>query len=272
MKFIKCNLVESIFRGAEVRYISVIFSNATLSDFTYANLYKGTIKASIFTLASFVSSKIQGTEFHYTDLSNANLLNAKCFDDVCSLDEALSIYNATLPNGTLGPFNNLIRNGDVQCNLSVEEHGWIVEEKDSIIIKPSTNNSGKCVFTSSSNFTRPSMSLTVNLSRFIELISTGLAVAMVQSRHSDSLNIDITTDDLKYSFLRPLTSGVDYNTFTDIFLLPIKTKNLIITIEFRPHHYPDLFPLWFDYIQLTIDLCLNKLWYSCPDNPSSFLN
>jgi hypothetical protein len=200
IKLIKCHLVGSIFREATVKFISIIFYNTTLSDFSYADLAGAKIKASIFILASFVSSNIQGTEFHYTDLLNANLLNAECSNDVCSLDEALSISNTTLSDGILDPFNNLIRNGHVQCNLSVEEHGWIVEEKDSIIIKSSANNSEKCVFISSSNFISPSISLTVNLSRFIKLISTGLNVAIIQSRHSNTLNMNMTTDDLKYSF------------------------------------------------------------------------
>jgi hypothetical protein len=182
-------MIESIFRRAQIQYISIISSNATHSDFTDANLHNGKIHSSVLTFSSFVNANIEGTTFRYTDLSNANLSNATYFDSINSWNEPLSIYNARLPDGTIGTLNNLISKSNVQCNLSVEEHGWIVNENNSILIEHHWNNSKKCIFTLSSNYLEAKMSLPVNLSRFTELIESGQAIALLRIHGSQTVGI-----------------------------------------------------------------------------------
>jgi uncharacterized protein YjbI with pentapeptide repeats len=261
--FIKCNMIGSIFRRAQILIASIISSNATHSDFTDANLYGSTVNASALTFASFVNADITRTIFRYNDLSNANLSKAKCDNDICSWNEALSVYNATLPNGSIGPLNNLISKSHVQCNLSIEEHGWIVNEKDSILIEHISDNSEECVFIRSPNYTRASMTLSVNLSRFTGLIESGQAIALFRAHRSGPLDIEIQTEqskDTSSSLLAPTLFYSDQRSQGAIGRLYNNTKNLKIRVAFyMPPYERDI--IWLGYIELRIGLYLGCPWY-----------
>jgi uncharacterized protein YjbI with pentapeptide repeats len=258
--FIKSNMIESIFRRAQIQYISIISSNATHSDFTDANLHNGKIHSSVLTFASFVNANIEGTTFRYTDLSNANLSNATYFDSINSWNEPLSIYNARLPDGTIGTLNNLISKSNVQCNLSVEEHGWIVNENNSILIEHHWNNSKKCIFTLSSNCLKAKMSLSVNLSRFTELIESGQAIALLRIHGSQTVNIWIKRE----QSLDGLIEHIAYYNKNGFSMLIGRIhndmRNMEIQITFNILSNQS-YPVWLEYIELTISLYLGYDWY-----------
>ncbi len=61
------------------------------------------------------------------------------------LDSSFSIYNAILPNGTLGrPNRNLLHNGYAQCNVSVYDD-WNIN-KALFTIRPSETDPNNCSF------------------------------------------------------------------------------------------------------------------------------
>jgi hypothetical protein len=60
------------------------------------------------------------------------------------LQNALSIRNAKLPNGTLGRGRNLFKNGNANCNISLANH-WQAKN-GSIIIVATKENPGQCHF------------------------------------------------------------------------------------------------------------------------------
>ncbi|CAF3002386.1 unnamed protein product [Rotaria sp. Silwood2] len=194
LTFINCNITKSIFYQSQVKFISILYSDATNIDFTSATLFKGQFNVSIFKYASFVNADIRGTVFNYVDLTNANLSGAQCSNNVCLWNESVFLENATLPNGSLGRFKNLIEKSPVQCNLSVEEHGWHIIGKHTIVTKPNWNGSDQCVFTLSPDSTDGKMNLFVNLSRFTDFIDTGRSFAHIKIQQGKQVITNIRSD------------------------------------------------------------------------------
>ncbi|CAF1217521.1 unnamed protein product [Rotaria sp. Silwood1] len=270
MTFINCNMTKSIFYQSNLQYISISYSEATNIDFTNAILYKGQLNLSIFKYASFVNANMIGAVFNYVDLSSANLSGAQCSNEVCFRSELVFLENTTLPNGTLGSWKNLIEKSPIQCNLSVEEHGWHVMRKDSIVTKPDWNGSDQCVFTLSPNSTDGKMNLFVNLSRFAYFIDTGQSFAYIKIQQGQQVTTGIRTDQLSNgrwkwihhqanSKFKCTTMGLHPNTRS--FTIDVRFHTLVAAREeLYIYDVVSTMGLWLDTLNITN---LQKVEFTC---------
>ncbi len=118
-------------------------------DFSYANLKN----------SSFYSAELSNANFSLANLQNADFTNTNITDS--QLQSALSIRNAKLPNGTLGRGQNLVKNGDANCNISLVDH-WKVQNGN-ITVMPSKEDRDECQFTLQSFATGAIMSQRITL-------------------------------------------------------------------------------------------------------------
>jgi uncharacterized protein YjbI with pentapeptide repeats len=119
------------------------------ADFSYANL-EG---------SSFHSADLTNTNFSFANLKDVDFTNTTITD--IQLQSALSIRNAKLPNGTVGRDNNLIKNGDANCNISLIDH-WQIENGN-IAVMISKEQRNKCQFSLQSIETGATMSQIIDL-------------------------------------------------------------------------------------------------------------
>jgi uncharacterized protein YjbI with pentapeptide repeats len=132
----------SSFHHAKMAHTIFVKCNCKWADFSYANL----------SMSVFWHANLWGAIFHNADLTKtnfslANLLEADLTNTTVTgsqLQGALSIYNAKLPNGTLGRSQNLVKNGDANCNISLADH-WQVRNGN-IAVVASKENRSECQF------------------------------------------------------------------------------------------------------------------------------
>jgi uncharacterized protein YjbI with pentapeptide repeats len=118
-------------------------------DFSYTNL-KG---------SSFHSAALNNANFSFANLQKVDFTNTIITDS--QLQSALSIRNAILPNGTLGRDQNLIQNGDANCNIPLVSH-WQVQNGN-IAVMVIEENRNECQFSLQSLATGAMMYQRINL-------------------------------------------------------------------------------------------------------------
>lgn len=271
LELYECNLIESIFYHAKIQRVNITFSNGTLADFTNADLSYGEISISIFAYAMFINTKIERVKFHFTDLSYANFWAADYSDSSDPFEQVLWIYNTILPDGQVGEFKNLIQYSSANCNLSLEQHEWKVNSQDIVRIQPLDHNQEKCFFVSNNtmNFPAPRMETRLDLSFYKQLISTGIAVLIIQTCRSATLNIDIVNENLNQKVVDLVKSDLSHDISVSIYPLDANTRNVSIRVTFLPQIYPEGGFLWLDYIQVTVSFCFKRNWMDCEFGPLS---
>lgn len=124
------------------------FENTSLikADFSYANLTNSSFKNSNLKHAIFEEADLTHVNFSGANLYKTNLIGTNISDH--QLHSALSIQDAILPNGTRSHNENLLKNGQANCHVSLGDT-WQLEGDD-ITIEISKNNSQtrmNCQFT-----------------------------------------------------------------------------------------------------------------------------
>jgi uncharacterized protein YjbI with pentapeptide repeats len=149
----------SNFHHAKMAHTIFEKSDCRRVDFSYANL-----SGSVFWNANLKNVSFQNADLTSVNFSGANLWNADFTNTTITdsqLQNALSIQNAKLPNGTLGRGENLIKNGDANCNIK-SLHPWRVQN-GSIAVVASEENPNNCQFVLQSNVIGATMSQRIDL-------------------------------------------------------------------------------------------------------------
>lgn len=155
--FDNADLFKSTFRGANVKHTSFYGANLTNVDFSGANLYK----------VDFTNTKVTGSQ----------------------LQNALSIQDVKLPDGTLAIDANLIKNDQADCNISVV-NSWTLE-KGNITTLRSDTNSTDCWFTLQSLATGAAMLQRVDLSKKWDSNTWSYSQAILTARMSTGVTIQL---------------------------------------------------------------------------------
>ncbi len=132
--------------------VAVHLAQATLrfSDFWHSN-----IKHAVFQSGYLVNVSFTGTNLYKADFNNTRMKGTE-------LQNALSIQDAVLPNGTLASDTNLINNGQADCNISPFD-SWTLKNGN-ITSTMSDQNSNDCQFNLQSFPIRASMFQRIDLS------------------------------------------------------------------------------------------------------------
>ena len=121
-------------------------------DFSYANLEGSSFRGAVLNKSNFTLANLQKVDFTNTTIDDSQL------------QSALSIRDAILPNGTLGRGQNLVRNGDANCNVTLTKE-WQVQT-GSIAATTSKENRNECQFSLQAPQTEGMMSQQVVLAQF----------------------------------------------------------------------------------------------------------
>ena len=122
------------------------------ADFSYANLKNSSFRDTVLSGSNFTLANLQKVDFTNTTIDDSQL------------QSALSIRDAILPNGTLGRGQNLVRNGDANCNDTLTKE-WEVQN-GSIAVVISKENRNECQFSLQSLATEGTMSQQIVLAEF----------------------------------------------------------------------------------------------------------
>ena len=110
-------------------------------------------------LASFVDAQLNEIDFSRANLYKVNFIGTSITGR--QLKSALSIQDAVLPNRTLAHDENLIKNGQADCNISLF-NGWTLSNVNVTAIISNTSKSN-CQFTLQSLSSGAAMCQRVNL-------------------------------------------------------------------------------------------------------------
>ena len=160
MNFTNATLLNTIFNRSFL--VAVNFSYATfklrtnfsqawisLSSFSHALL-----KGAIFRDASLNSVSFNGANLRRADLTNAKLSSTQ-------LNDALSVRDARLPNGTIARDPNLLKNGYATCHVSSLDN-WQIHQ-GMILVQSMEEDSQNCAFTLQTDLSKANMSQQIDL-------------------------------------------------------------------------------------------------------------
>lgn len=137
--------------------------------------------------ASFVGSDLKNVDFSQANLQKVNFTDAKITGS--QLENALSIQDALLPNGTLARGNNLLNDGQTGCKISFG-NGWILH-KGNVTAKIPSADSNNCYFLLQSYNTGATMSQRVNLSNTWDSESWPHSLAVLSANMSLGVSIQL---------------------------------------------------------------------------------
>ncbi|CAF5068505.1 unnamed protein product, partial [Rotaria magnacalcarata] len=152
---------------ASTSFSNTIFANATFKDvnfsltkFNYAvlsdcNFWHSNLKDAVFQAATLNQVNFSRANLHKTNFIGANMTKSE-------LDNTLSIQDTVLPNGTHVHDENLINNGQADCNI-FHISGWTVSNGN-ITSAISNSSNSNCQFILQSLSTGATMYQRVRLS------------------------------------------------------------------------------------------------------------
>jgi uncharacterized protein YjbI with pentapeptide repeats len=140
--FLIVGFPSSNFRHAQMNHIIFEKCDCQRVDFSYANLAGSVFCNANLRSASFQNAVLTQANFSHANLCDADFTNTTITDS--QLESALSIRNAKLPNGTLGRTQNLIENGDANCNIE-SLYPWQVQNGN-IAVVASKKHPNDCQF------------------------------------------------------------------------------------------------------------------------------
>ncbi|CAF4130961.1 unnamed protein product, partial [Rotaria sp. Silwood2] len=179
-RFSNSSLVDAKFWSTIMHVVKFPFASLKYADFSrtntsYVEFRQTTCVAARFTNAnlshaSFWKSNAKLAWFVEADLTNVNISCANLYKAVFTgtnisdsqLHSALSIQDALLPNGTLAHDKNLIKNGQADCNISVNS-SWTLQ---TVSISPMVwdNDTNDCRFVLQAHTTGAAMFQRIDLS------------------------------------------------------------------------------------------------------------
>ncbi|CAF3975669.1 unnamed protein product [Rotaria magnacalcarata] len=265
--FTECSLVRANFHRINLEGARFEHCDMESADFTGANLSDAIFKESSMAFGIFVDARLRYTTFPYSDASYANLSGSCCdscgklcnvgcsFNDIERTYPVLSRHNMVLCTGILFQEEALLRNGNAQCNMSVSEDWSHVYEslnkpptikQRPVIVQLYSNDSKMCAFAPSPGNVESFMGAVVSVNPLRKFINTGGAVLAVRARMSEGVRV---------SFQRVYKEFIFEQTTTDLVQaksdkLDPTTTIIYISISFRPDLHS--FPLWLNYIELTV--------------------
>lgn len=139
--------------------------------------------------AIFKGADLTNVSFHGANLYKTNFIGTKISDE--QLHSALSIQDAILPNGTRSHDNNLINNGQADCDILLDD-SWESERGAINIEMSEDNNNTNCQFTLKSLATEATMLQRVNLSEKWDSSSWPYSQAILSARMSKGVIIQLT--------------------------------------------------------------------------------
>ena len=146
------------------RAIQTNFARAYMPDclFQWATLREASFRSTVSPGSNFENADVQDVDFTLAFLAGARITAGQ-------LDTALSITNATLPDGGIGKNKNLLKNGHAQCTNSTETiTDWIISGDISTDGNQANND---CVFQAGE--VNATLQQTININRYNRLISNG---------------------------------------------------------------------------------------------------
>jgi uncharacterized protein YjbI with pentapeptide repeats len=152
--FLIVGFPSSNFRHAQMNHVIFEKCDCQRVDFSYANLVGSVFCNANLRSASFQNAVLTQANFSHANLCDADFTNTTITDS--QLQSALSIRNAKLPNGTLGRTQNLIENGDANCNIK-SLYPWQVQNGN-IVVVASKRNPNDCQFVLKSHVIGATMS------------------------------------------------------------------------------------------------------------------
>lgn len=150
VKFNDANISGTHFHQTTTISIDFTSSNLSYSSFVDANLKR----------ASFVQVDLTNVNFYGANLYKVNFTNTKIAEN--QLQNALSIQDALLPNGTIAHDKNFLNSSQADCNTSVGS-SWILQTGN-VTRKISNHYSDSCYFALNTYNTGATMFQHVNLS------------------------------------------------------------------------------------------------------------
>jgi uncharacterized protein YjbI with pentapeptide repeats len=239
------NLKETIFRGVNLDFFTFTYCDLTSADMREATIIRTNFYGCTLAYATLVNCNIYFTVFSYSNLSHANMTGVIHLRE--QLNNALSIYDTILPNGTRGleksPFMRIV----ARCNASIDEDWYTMESK--IVLQYFEE---KCVFAPSSNSTVTQiMKRNFTLDQYYTMIKDQRAMIVVQARMGSYTIMVVRQLDNTFKLLREDTYSVDM-PLEQIELHPqIKVLEVLIKF-FIASSGVNL--SWLEFIDLNIDI------------------
>ncbi|CAM2707641.1 unnamed protein product [Rotaria socialis] len=234
------------FSSAEIGYAD--FSSAFLAstDFLCANIYYTDFRQTTFSTVHFIGATLSYSNFSYSDAKHASFVRSSLsyidFSDAnfykanftganiteSQFESALSIQDATLPNGTLAHDMNLIENGQADCNINLTL-SWTLKNDDVFTVSSDKDNYN-CKFTLKPNRTRATISQRVNLSNKWSLTFWPNSHVVLSASMSIGVSIQLRV----ISSIGPVWTVGKLSSTEDNISLPLKNdmSGLEVQIEF----------------------------------------
>ncbi|CAF3236743.1 unnamed protein product [Rotaria socialis] len=180
--FASTSLSNTIFAGAtfkDANFSSTKFNYAVLSD---CNFGHSNLKDAVFQAATLNQVNFSRANLYQTTFISANMAKSE-------LNNALSIQDTVLPNGNHAHDENLITNGQADCNIS-HISSWTVSNGNiSSVISNSSNSN--CQFTLQSLSTGATMYQRVRLSDKWNSNLWTFSEAVLSAKMSTGVSIDL---------------------------------------------------------------------------------
>ena len=129
------------------------------------------------------------------------------------LQRALSIRNAKLPNQTLGQGRNLLKNGDANCGIPLQDHWQVIN--GSILVMTSNTNQTQCQFFLRSTTIGAAMSQKISLVDVYDAsfwINSGIEL---RAEMSDGVSIELVSKNNDHLVLEKYVAGKCYHLVID---------------------------------------------------------
>lgn len=168
----------------------------TTADFSHANFNKGQFFEATISFSNFSYTNLKHAEFRGAKLTNISLFDANLYKAIFTgahlthsqLQTALTVQDATLPNGTLGVDLNIINNKQVKCHLS-QLSAWIVQTGN-VTRSLCSNSSRHCQFTLQTLTTGASMAQRISLAHYRSLRLWPRSQVVLRTNMSNDMTIE----------------------------------------------------------------------------------
>ncbi|CAF4364045.1 unnamed protein product [Rotaria socialis] len=160
LNFKSTNLISANFLDAKISNTNFHQSSCVASRFQLASLSDCNFWQSNLKDAIFQAARLNQVNFYHANLYKTNFMDADMANS--ELDNTLSIQDVILPNKTSAHDENLIKDGQADCNIS-HISGWTLNNGN-ITTAISNKSNSNCQFTLQSFSTGATMYQRVNLS------------------------------------------------------------------------------------------------------------
>ncbi|CAF1251354.1 unnamed protein product [Rotaria sp. Silwood1] len=260
----RCIFDSATLRNSTFYQAKMSFSNFHNVDLTKANLEEAYLSGSTLAFATLVDTQMNGIYVLFANLSYANMSGAICLKDKCYLQDALSLLNAILPNGTNGTHyykpRSLLQNAYATCNA--EEHkndhlaGWWMLG-DPISTNTYYHKENLCVFTpkKGGNSQDTGMAQSVNITMYNRLITNGHAAVSLKAHRGQFTAIEMNEID-GTGKVSPILPSKRLTSAPEITIWEKHLQRTTVQIEVKlMFQVSRTWPYaWFQYAELSIHL------------------